>query len=144
VNRGVVGSIQEAFDVWLGQGKPGYVERDEMDAATALRLARASGGVPVVAHPLSLGLAGASFENALAELVGLGLGGLECLYGRYHPEEREALSRMAQRHGLAVTGGSDFHGSYKPDLSIGKGRGDLHVPDSVLDDLRNRIIQTTA
>ena len=46
---------------------------------------------------------------------------------------------MAGRHGLAITGGSDHHGTYKPDLQVGIGRGDLDVPDSVLDDLRARV-----
>ena len=67
------------------------------------------------------------------------LGGIEAIYGRYRPEERQALTALAHRHGLAVTGGSDHHGTFKPDLQVGIGRGDLDVPDSILDDLRARI-----
>lgn len=138
VDKGVVGTIQQAFDTLLAKGKPGYVERDEMTAEVALRLANASGGVAVIAHPFSLGLAGESFTNALTELRGLGLAGMECIYGRYSTEERYGLSQIAQRLGLVATGGSDYHGTYKPDLRVGVGRGDLRVPDTVLTELAAR------
>lgn len=138
VAKGVVGSVQEAFDVWLAKGRPGYVERPRLEPAHAMTLARRSGGVPVLAHPLSLQLAPAELDARVGELAGLGLAGLEALYGRYAPEERRDLASLADRHGLAVTGGSDHHGTYKPDLRVGVGRGDLHVPDEALTALEDR------
>ena len=138
VERGIVASPQDAFDVWLGKGKPGYVERDELDAKTAIDLAVQSGGVAVIAHPLSLGLAGASFDNAIGELRDAGMGGMECVYGRYRPRERASLIEMARRNNLVATGGSDYHGTYKPDLRVGVGLGDLNVADSVVEELRSR------
>ena len=138
VAKGVVGSVQEAFDVWLAKGRPGYVERPRLEPAHAMTLARRSGGVPVLAHPLSLQLAPAELDARVGELAGLGLAGLEALYGRYAPEERRDLASLADRHGLAVTGGSDHHGTYKPDLQVGVGRGDLAVPDDLLETLRAR------
>ena len=68
-----------------------------------------------------------------------GLVGLEAIYGRYSQEERASLAVMAAHAGLAITGGSDHHGTYKPDLSVGTGRGDLHVPDSALGALKDRL-----
>lgn len=138
VAKGVVGSIQEAFDVWLAKGRPAYVEKDRLDPGTAVRLAVASGGVPVLAHPLSLQLEPADLDRTVGELAGIGLAGLEAIYGRYHPEDRAGLVALATRQGLAVTGGSDHHGTYKPDLQVGRGRGDLEVPDSLLVDLAAR------
>jgi len=138
VRKGVVSSVQEAFDTWLAKGRPAYVEKERLAPGEALSLARASGGVGVLAHPLSLDLPPAALERQVAELAGLGLAGVECLYGRYSPAERSGLVALAERHGLAVTGGSDFHGRYKPDLSVGTGRGDLAVGDEVLDRLRER------
>lgn len=135
VEKGVVATIQEAFDTWLAKGRPGYVEREEMTADVALRLAKESGGVAVIAHPFSLGLAGESFANALTELRGLGLSGMECVYGRYSKAERHALSQTARRLSMVATGGSDYHGTYKPDLRVGVGRGDLRVPDAVIAEL---------
>lgn len=138
VAKGAAASIQDAFDRYLAKGRPGYVEKHRLDAADALRLARQSGGVPVLAHPLSLGLDPAALDRAVAELAALGLSGLEAVYGRYQPEERRGLAELAERHGLVATGGSDFHGSYKPDLSVGTGTGDLDVPDDVLTRLEER------
>jgi 3',5'-nucleoside bisphosphate phosphatase len=66
------------------------------------------------------------------------LAGLEAIYGRYSPDERRGLAELAGRHGLVVTGGSDHHGTYKPDLKIGVGRGDLDVPDTALAGLEDR------
>ncbi|MBA3652795.1 MAG: PHP domain-containing protein [Actinobacteria bacterium] len=139
VRKGIVNSIQEAFDVWLAKGKPAYLDKERLQPADALALAKASGGVSVLAHPMSLEQPPDQLERTVAELAGLGLAGLEAVYGRYDPDQRSELSSLAGRHGLVVTGGSDYHGSYKPDLSVGTGRGDLHVPDSVLDALRQRI-----
>jgi 3',5'-nucleoside bisphosphate phosphatase len=138
VRKGVVASIQEAFDTWLAKGQPGYVDRERLSPADALSLARASGGVPVLAHPLSLGLEPGPLETAVAELAGQGLAGIEAIYGRYNPVEREGLAQLAERLDLVVTGGSDYHGTYKPDLSVGTGTGDLVVDDAALDALASR------
>jgi predicted metal-dependent phosphoesterase TrpH len=139
VRKGVVGSIQEAFDVWLAKGRPAYVDKERMEPKDAVGLAIKSGAVPVLAHPLSLDLSPADTEDTVAELASFGLAGLEAIYGRYSPEDRIAIAGIASRHGLAITGGSDYHGTYKPDLQVGVGRGDLQVPDEILDKLRDRI-----
>lgn len=139
VRRGLAASIQDAFDKWLAKGRPGYVDKARLLPGDALRLAVASGAVPVLAHPLSLDLPDRELDAAVAELADLGLRGLEAIYGRYIPEQRSYLESVASAHGLVVTGGSDYHGSYKPDLAIGTGGGDLAVPDSALDGLRSRI-----
>jgi predicted metal-dependent phosphoesterase TrpH len=138
VRKGVVGSVQEAFDTWLAKGRPAYVKKDRLSPADALRLARSSGGRPVLAHPLSLDLAPATLESTVRELAHLGLCGIEAVYGRYSPEERTGLLALAAAIGLVATGGSDHHGTYKPDLSVGVGRGDLAVPDEALEHLRAR------
>jgi predicted metal-dependent phosphoesterase TrpH len=139
VRKGVVASIQEAFDVWLAKGKPAYFDKERLAPDVAVRLAVASTGVPVLAHPLSLGLSPADTSATVATLAGYGLAGVESIYGRYRVEEREAMAALAAENGLVATGGSDHHGRYKPDLQVGVGRGDLDVPDSVLDELRDRI-----
>lgn len=138
VRKGVVSSVQEAFDEWLAKGRPAYVERRRLGVGEAVALVHASGGVAVLAHPLSLGLDGPELDAALEEMVAMGLDGLEAIYGRYPPEARAALASVARRYDLTVTGGSDYHGTYKPDLRVGVGQGDLAVPDDVLDALEAR------
>ena len=139
VRKGVVASIQEAFDVWLAKGRPAYLDKERLNADVAIKLATESGAVAVLAHPFSLGLDQAGTESTVAELASYGLGGLEAIYGRYTPTERAALVALAHGHGLAITGGSDHHGTFKPDLQVGIGRGDLDVPDGALAELRARI-----
>jgi predicted metal-dependent phosphoesterase TrpH len=138
VKHGVVTTVQEAFDTLLAKGAPGYVNKARVEAGEIIASAKASGAVAVLAHPHTLGLEPPELASAVEELAELGLGGLECLYGRYEPERRAALAALAQRNGLAVTGGSDYHGAYKPDLALGVGQGDLDVPDGVLDELEAR------
>ena len=138
VRNGVVENIQEAFDRYLAKGQPGYVEKERLYPDRALELARAEGAVPVLAHPLSLGLEPAELDRTLGELTALGLVGAEAIYGRYTPDERSAVAALARGHGLVVTGGSDYHGTYKPDLEVGIGGGDLQVPDSALEELAAR------
>ena len=135
MRKGYVSSIQEAFDLWLADGRPAYMERDRLDVAEAITLARASGGVTSVAHPFSLELQGDELDAFVRELADIGLDALECEYGRYSVEERAGLHAVAARNGIVATGGSDYHGTYKPDLSVGTGTGDLRVPDSLLDGL---------
>jgi len=138
VRKGVVGSIQEAFDRFLAKGQPGYVDKERLHPDQAIKLARASDAVAVLAHPLSLALEPAELDRTIGELAGLGLAGAEAIYGRYTREERSQIAGVATRHRLVVTGGSDFHGAYKPDLQVGIGRGDLDVPDTVLEELAAR------
>lgn len=138
VAHGAATTIRDAFDRILAKGMPAYVPKAHIAAHQVIDAATGSGALPVLAHPLSLGLAPAELDRYLDELAGIGLAGLECYYGRYCPEERSELVALAKRHGLVATGGSDFHGYFKPDLSVGTGTGDLDVPDSVLEELLAR------
>jgi hypothetical protein len=136
--HGAATSVADAFDRWLGDGRPAHVPKARVEPALVARLARASGGVAVLAHPLSLGLTGDALSAAVGELAEAGLVGIEAIYGRYSPPERAMLRDLARRHDLVATGGSDHHGATKPDLTVGTGRGDLKVPDEVLARLEDR------
>ncbi|HTV12103.1 MAG TPA: PHP domain-containing protein [Acidimicrobiales bacterium] len=139
VRKGYATSVQDAFDRFLGKGAPGYMEKERLDPLPAISLALASGALAVLAHPLSLELSPSQLGTTVRELAEAGLAGMECIYGRYDRQERADLAVLAARSGLAITGGSDYHGTYKPDLSVGTGRGDLHVPDGALEALRARL-----
>lgn len=107
VEAGHAASVNDAFERWLVRGRPGYVERYKLVPADAVRLIRAAGGVPVLAHPHSAD----DLARLLPELVAAGLAGIECYYGDYDaPRKRDYLA-LAARHGLVATGGTDFHGT---------------------------------
>ena len=135
LRRGHVDSIQDAFDRYLATGRPGYVPRERLEAREAIDLARGSGAVPVIAHPHTLGVSEDDYSTAFRSLVDAGLGGIEAHYAEYAPDLRLHLAELCADFGIVATGGSDFHGSYKPDLFVGSGRGDLLVPDEVVDAL---------
>lgn len=135
--KGYVPDIAAAFARYLGAGAPGYAARRLLPPEEAVELARRSGAAPVVAHPHTIGLDRAAEYAAFYEwMADLGLAGVECYCSGYDPRMRRELERAVRAHGLAPSGGSDFHGDYKPGLRIGAGRGDLRVPDRVLEELR--------
>jgi predicted metal-dependent phosphoesterase TrpH len=106
IELGVVRDVNEAFDRYLGRGKPGYVERMKFDPAAAVRFVRSAGGVPVLAHPFSVD----DLRTTLDEMLPAGLLGLEAYYQDYTLEERVALADLAANLRLLTTVGSDFHG----------------------------------
>jgi predicted metal-dependent phosphoesterase TrpH len=146
VEAGHAASIADAFDRWIGSGRPGYVPRARLTPADAVAAVLRAGGVPAIAHPvLGPGLwpgperdgALAGVEARIAELRPLGLGGLEVYYNGYDPSLVGRLELLAERHGLIPTGGSDFHGP-------GRGHGELggvpfpqQVARRVVDQLRS-------
>jgi len=137
VAKGYVPDIRTAFDEWLGNSKAAYVRRPRLDPEEAISLTLESGAVPVLAHPHTLGInRAAEMADLLDSLVGWGLVGLEAIYPSYHRHERDGYTDLARRFGLVPSGGSDYHGSYKPGLDLGTGYGDLVVPISILDELR--------
>jgi hypothetical protein len=137
MRKGYVETIEEAFELWLTSGRPAYVGRPRLTPEDAIQLARASGGVPILAHPHTLGINRAhEMADLLTRLIPAGLIGLEAFCAGYRRHEREGYADLARRFGLVPAGGSDFHGTYKPGLSLGTGYGDLVVPDVLVDELR--------
>jgi predicted metal-dependent phosphoesterase TrpH len=129
IATGYVASVPEAFDRYIGQGKPAYVPRPRVDPREAIALVRAAGGVPVLAHPFSPG----GVESVLDRLAPAGLAGMEVDYGEYTPRERDVLRAIAARRGLIATGGSDFHGI---DRGAGRELGSAPVPMAAVAALR--------
>lgn len=136
VAHGHAESITDAFDRYLGAGRIGYLPRRTLEAADATALARASGAVPIVAHPHTLDPdLGPRLDARLQVLADAGLVGIEVHYPGYDADTRARVRRLADRHGLLASGGSDYHGTYKPHLQLGVGDGGLEVPDDVLEAL---------
>lgn len=135
VSKGIVPDIPAAFDRYLASGRPGYEPRMRLAAEEAIRLARESKAIPVIAHPHTLGVSADDYNTAFRSLTAVGLGGLECYYGEYAPDLRDHLAGVAAGLGIIATGGSDYHGTYKQGLNIGTGRGDLVVPDAAAEAL---------
>jgi predicted metal-dependent phosphoesterase TrpH len=106
LEKGYIPSFKDAFDEYLGHGKPAYVEREKMLPAEAVAIIIRAKGLAVLAHPLTT----ENHEGLVSELKPAGLVGLEAYYGEYDAEEVKGLVALAQKYGLIATGGSDFHG----------------------------------
>ena len=109
VEKGYVGTLKEAFDKYLGWGKPAFVEREKLPPQECIALIREAGGIAVLAHPSTLKVEIRELGNILQELKSYGLRGLEVYYPGQQ-EQQEAYRMAAKRLGLFVTGGSDYHG----------------------------------
>jgi len=129
VRKGIVRTIDEAFDRYLGNGKPAYVDKFRIESSQAIELINGAGGIPVLAHPCLLELeSDQQLDEILREMMSMGLKGLEVYFSEHSPEQTRRFAELAQRCDLLMTGGTDFHGDIQPDVQMGVGRGGLHVP----------------
>jgi predicted metal-dependent phosphoesterase TrpH len=118
--KGCVSSIKQAFDKYIGQGAPAYFDKERLKPADAMARIRSAGGLPVIAHPSQLRRENsAQIENEIKNLVDLGLAGIEVIHSDFDEDMVALLNRLAEKFHLLKTGGSDFHGSNKPNIDLG-------------------------
>ena len=140
IAKGVVGSVQEAFDQYLASGKPLYQAKEALTPADAIALLHRAGGVAVMAHPGLVPLskpALAARVQSLAEEAGLD--GIEAYYSQHSPAETAFFLELAREHSLLITGGSDFHGTPKPHVPLGIVFDGKAAPSKLLSTLRTRL-----
>ncbi|OHD70227.1 MAG: hypothetical protein A2177_08750 [Spirochaetes bacterium RBG_13_68_11] len=136
VQKGVVKRTDDAFARYIGKGRPFYEPRRTLDLPDAIRLVRRAGGIAVVAHPFSLGLAGAALRQYLAHARDAGVAAIEAWHPKAAVRDCRRLERLAGLLGLAVTAGSDFHGLNVPQRRLGHTAGGLPIDDRFLAALR--------
>jgi len=125
LEQGFVSSFKEAFDNYIGRNCPAYVERKKLTPAEAVKLVLDAEGFPFLAHPADI----ESLEQFVLKLKKAGIVGIEIYYNGYNSGTIAQLEKLAKRHDLISSGGSDFHGI---DDSIGASMGSVDVPrDSV-------------
>ena len=137
--KGYVRSFQEAFERYLRKGAAAYVDKFRFTPKEALHFVKEAKGVAVLAHPNTLGMNSPSeLEALILRLVDFGLAGIEVYYPEHSPPEVAQYKLLAERHGLLMTGGTDYHGLEKNGLDIGVGRGEMRVPYSLVENLKRR------
>ena len=134
--HGQIKSVREAFDRYIGDHCKCYVGRLKVASTDAVRLIKEAGGTAILAHPLLYGLSNTNLQKMIDALKPVGLDGLEAIYSTYTTGEEQQMKRLARENGLLISGGSDFHGSNKPDIALGRGRGHLYIPYSVLETIK--------
>jgi predicted metal-dependent phosphoesterase TrpH len=140
LKKGFVNTVQEAFDRYLGKGAPAYVDKFRFDPKEGMNLIREAHGIPVLAHPFTLHIPSARQLNALlTELTQLGLKGIEVYYPEHTDDQISLYKDLAERHGLLVTGGSDYHGIEADRAEIGIGWGDMKLSYSMVEAMKETL-----
>ena len=120
IAKGYVQSVQQAFDQYLGSGRPAYVPRRKIEVSEAVSLLSDIGAVPVLAHPSLIRMEAAELKTAVCEWLDAGLRGIEIYHPAMTHESRMTWLSFAHRHQLLVTGGSDFHAIGDKHADIGE------------------------
>ena len=127
VKEGIVSSIPEAFQKYIGDNRPGYVLGFKFSPAQAIKLIKDLRGIPVIAHPYTI-----HNDDLISEFVECGAMGLEV----YYPEHTQGMinfySDFCRKNNLLITGGSDCHGLAKPQVKIGS----VKIPYALVDKLK--------
>jgi predicted metal-dependent phosphoesterase TrpH len=138
VRKGHAANTEAAFRDYLAESAPAYVQRRGPPLEIGIQQIAEGGGLPVLAHPVRLGVRNHAVEDELiGKMRDAGLRGIEAYHSDHPPEDVARYLKLAEKLDLAVTGGTDFHGSAKPDIALGTGLyGNVNVPYAVLERLK--------
>lgn len=136
VQKGYAANLQDAFRTFLGEGALAFVPRHLPQAREVIEWIREAGGVAVLAHPCCIKRKKEELFKYCETLRAEGLQGIEVFYSAHTPKDIRDYLEIARKLNLLVTGGSDFHGSIKPGIAVGVGRGGLKIPQTLLAPLR--------
>jgi len=133
IKKNIVKNVNQAFSRYLGIGKPLYVPKEGLIFDEAVSLIRQSGGIPVLAHPISLFIAWGRLPDLIKILKDMGLMGLEAWHPTAKAGSCRRLEALGQSLGLYITEGSDFHGSIRPDRRLGYSSRGRKINDALLE-----------
>jgi predicted metal-dependent phosphoesterase TrpH len=139
IAKGYFSDRNQVFSGLLNDGGAAYVERSRLTATQAIELTTASGGVTVIAHPLTMNIHGDPFISVLRGLMERGLAGIEAHHPMHDLALRDHLTEVAADLGIIATGGSDYHGTGKIGYSVGTGKGDLKIPEDAFEQIQQAI-----
>ncbi|MDR1126583.1 MAG: PHP domain-containing protein [Treponema sp.] len=127
IQKKIVRDMEQAFNRYLGKGRPLYVQKEGLSFQVAVSLIKDAGGVAVLAHPLSLYVAWGRLPSIVSSLKKQGLDGLEAWHPSAKTGECKRLEALADSLGLIVTAGSDFHGKARAERKLGRTAGGLPI-----------------
>lgn len=138
VRKGYAESVQDCFKKYLSVGCYAYSNKQALLPHEAVSLIHEAGGIAVAAHLHLIKMEDEPLKEFLRGLIPHGLDGVEGYYTDYTPDMEQRYRAIAKDLGLVLSGGTDYHGANKPHISIGRGRGGLEIPYSVLEGLKAR------
>lgn len=123
-----VEDMKTVFDRYIGDGCVCYVERYKISPMQAVELIHEAGGIAILAHPCLYKISSRTLSEMIEQMKAVGLDGIEALYSCNEGDDERKYREIAGKYGLLLSGGSDFHGTNKPQIRLGSGKGDLAVP----------------
>ena len=136
VAKGICSGMDQAFKKYLQYGGHYCPQKEHLSPEEVVKTLISNGAFVALAHPFQYKFGDKKTEELIAHMADLGMKGLEVYHSSNNKLESMKLQEMAVRHHLLPTGGSDFHGGNKPDISIGTGRGGLRVSSLLLEDIK--------
>ena len=136
VAKGICSGMDQAFKKYLQYGGRYCPQKEHLSPEEVVKTLISNGAFVALAHPFQYKFGDKKTEELIAHMADLGMKGLEVYHSSNNKLESMKLQEMAVRHHLLPTGGSDFHGGNKPDISIGTGRGGLRVSSLLLEDIK--------
>lgn len=136
VAKGICSGMDQAFKKYLQYGGRYCPQKKHLSPEEVVKTLISNGAFVALAHPFQYKFGDKKTEELIAHMADLGMKGLEVYHSSNNKLESMKLQEMAVRHHLLPTGGSDFHGGNKPDISIGTGRGGLRVSSLLLEDIK--------
>ena len=135
--KGYSESPKAAFQKWLNVGCPAYSDSQALTDTEAIELIRSAGGDAYLAHLHLTKKSPEELERFVRHLTENGLTGIEGYYTDYTAVMETEYRTLAARYGLKLSGGTDFHGTFKPHISIGSGTNGMKIPYSILNQMKN-------
>lgn len=132
LKKGYVKTIDEAYEVYLRPYCSTYVKREHLSAKKTIEIINQASGIAVLAHPVLYDLNYDEIDKLVGKLKQIGLQGIEAIYSTYSEKDQQEMIRLSKKYDLLITGGSDFHGAFKPNIQLGS----ANVPMEVLDKLK--------
>lgn len=136
VEHGFVKDRETVFRKYLGDNCRCYVPREKITPFEAVRLIQLGGGLAFFAHPILCHMNHDRLRFLIHNLKDAGLAGLEAIYSMNMPGDQRNLLKYAKEFNLLISGGSDFHGANKPQIHLGTGKGNLHIPYKILERIK--------
>lgn len=139
LNKGIVQSTRDAFNLYLRKGGPAFAERFAYSASESIDMIHRAGGIAVLAHPGILEQQTNALSLVMAELVERGIDGIEAYYPSHTPTLEKKLFSFAQKYQLVLTGGSDYHGKHRKFSSMAGSENGFCPPSTILDPFMKRL-----
>ena len=140
LEKGYISTRKEAFEKYIDSHCPAFIQWEKISVAKGIRLIRASGGVPILAHPVAYKMDDEELDGLVRELKENGLIGMEVYYSTNSQSFTDKSLNLCKKYDLLPSGGSDYHGRTKPLIKVGSGMGGLRVPYELLEPIRTRSV----